>query len=51
MILEESDQLGGRIRKFEFAGHVFEAGANHIHGTKNKRTRNENPIWTLAKEV
>ena len=27
VLLEEADYLGGRIRKFEFAGRTFEKGA------------------------
>lgn len=49
ILLEEGDKLGGRIRQFEFAGRLFEEGANHIHGTRNKHERLDNPVWKLAK--
>ncbi|XP_009758572.1 polyamine oxidase 1 isoform X2 [Nicotiana tabacum] len=45
MILEASDQIGGRIRKEEFSGVTVELGAGWIAGVGGKQS---NPVWELA---
>ncbi len=38
------------MKKIEFEGQTFEAGANWVQGNKNRKTGKENPIWTLAQK-
>lgn len=47
-IIEANDNIGGRVRNFNFEGHTVEMGANWISGLENTY---DNPIWKLAKEV
>lgn len=48
LILEASDYVGGRMKKFDFQGEVFEQGANWITGLR--KDDKVNPIWKLAQE-
>ena len=43
-ILEGYGDIGGRMRKVEFANTIVELGANWVQGLKN------NPIWDLAQK-
>ena len=51
MVLEASDYIGGRMKKFEFENMVLEQGANWIHGWENEKTGKKNPIAELAEKV
>lgn len=48
LILEASDQIGGRIRKEDFGGVSVELGAGWIAGVGGKES---NPVWELANET
>lgn len=50
VIIEAESVLGGRMKQTQFGGYTIELGANWIQGTRNKETRKENPLWTLAKK-
>ena len=48
VMVEAGDYIGGRMKNFTFEGHVFEMGANWVHGKQAKKV---NPIWSMAKKV
>ncbi|CAF4973141.1 unnamed protein product [Rotaria sp. Silwood1] len=50
LIVEAESVLGGRMKETTFAGYTIELGANWVQGTRNKVTKQENPIWTLAQK-
>jgi polyamine oxidase len=43
--LESANEIGGRLKSFEFQGRRFEEGANWVTGLNN------NPIWEMAQKI
>jgi len=48
-LIEHSKYMGGRIKCSFFENETVEEGCNWIIGSKSKKTKKENPIWTMAK--
>jgi monoamine oxidase len=48
-LIEISKYMGGRIKCTFWENETIEEGTNWIKGSVNKKTRKENPIWTMAK--
>lgn len=49
VLIEHSKYMGGRIKCSFFENETVEEGCNWIIGSKSKKTKKENPIWTMAK--
>ena len=45
VLLEGSNEIGGRIKNHDFCGQVVECGANWITGTVNEDDGKVNPVY------